>query len=164
MPPIRTPERRHLKSAAEAVIRRGMEGELIVLYDSRCPFCVGWVKFLLDRDGYDRLSFAGLDSSWVHDFLEQRGLPHPGMKSLAVWDGERLRRESDAVLRITAALPGVWSLIRHLDRLPANLRDRVYRFIADHRYRIFGRYERCWVPKASDRRKFLDLEENGGVA
>ncbi|MGC9452071.1 MAG: thiol-disulfide oxidoreductase DCC family protein [Oceanipulchritudo sp.] len=134
-------------------------GQLLVFYDGQCPFCVGWVKFLLDRDGEDRLRFASLQSDWTRRFFGDRGLEHPGLESVVVWDGERIRTQSEAALALAEALPGVWSLGRHLDILPDDLRNRVYGFIADKRYKWFGKYEQCWTPKPADRIKFEDLPE-----
>ena len=39
------------------------------------------------------------------------------------------------------------------------LRDRAYDFIGERRYRWFGRYKACWLPKDTEKRKFLDLED-----
>jgi len=134
---------------------------LVVLYDGHCPFCIGWVKFLLDRDGNDRLRFASLQSSWTHQFLAKQGLVAPEPESLLVWDGTRLHRESEAMARLAEALPGIWQSGRHVERIPENLRNRAYRFVAERRHRWFGKKHECWVPKPGDRRKFLDLSGSG---
>ena len=134
-------------------------GQLVVFYDGKCPFCVGWVKFLLDRDGDDRLRFAALQSDWTGAFFAERGLARPGVESVLVWDGREMKSRSEAALALAEALPGVWSLGRHLDILPDTLRNKVYGFIAERRYDWFGKYDSCWVPKAADRAKFLDLEK-----
>ena len=66
--------------------------------------------------------------------------------------------ESDAALRIAAALDGP---VRHLARLqvvPRPIRDAVYRLVARTRYRIFGRYEACEIPPPWLRERFLDGE------
>jgi len=130
--------------------------EMVVFYDGECPFCVGWVKFLLDRDGDNCLRFAALQGDWARAFFVERSLEHPGMGSIVVWDGNRLHRETAAISRIGEALPGVWRGFRYLERLPSRVSDGIYRFVARHRYHVFGRYEKCWIPKAEDRKKFLD--------
>lgn len=129
---------------------------MLVFYDGECPFCVGWVKFLLDRDGDNRLRFASLQGDWARDFFRQRELEHPGMGSIVVWDGTDMYREMAAISRIGEVLPGIWRGFRFLERFPSGLRDGLYRFVAKHRYTVFGRYERCWLPQAGDRKKFLD--------
>ena len=140
----------------------GMESDhLLVLYDGECPFCVSWVKFLLDRDGRDRLRFAALQSAWTRKFMAEKGLQEPELQSVLVWDGKRLYRESEAISRVAAALPGIWQVGRHLEAIPEDLRDKAYRFVAERRHRWFGRKHDCWMPKETDRRKFLDLSSSG---
>ena len=133
---------------------------LIVFYDGNCPFCVGWVKFLLDRDGHDRLRFASLDSDWSTRFFAERNLKHPGRESIVVWDGEFLRLRSAAAVTVAEALPGIWRLGRHIDIFPVRVRDNGYDWVARNRYKWFGKYDSCWIPKAEDRRKFLDLAKS----
>jgi len=132
------------------------EREIWVFYDGECPFCVGWVKFLLDRDGENRLRFAALQGNWATAFFEEQGMPHPGLERIAAWDGDRLHLGTAAISAIGGALSGIWRGIRYLERLPEGMREGLYRFVARHRYRLMGRYGTCWIPKTEDRKKFLD--------
>jgi predicted DCC family thiol-disulfide oxidoreductase YuxK len=134
-----------------------MMGQLVVFYDGQCPFCHRWVRFLLNRDKRDRLRFASLQSEWTHNFLLHKDLNHPGMDSIAVWDGRGLLLQSTAAISISAALPGIWSLGRALRIVPKAWRDGLYRFVARRRYRFFGHYEECRLPSKNETRKFLDL-------
>jgi predicted DCC family thiol-disulfide oxidoreductase YuxK len=134
---------------------------LIVFYDGKCPFCIGWTKFLIDRDGYDRLRFADLHGEWAHQFFASHNLKHPGMESVVTWDGGFLARRSAAAITLATALPGVWGMGKHLDLLPARLLDTLYDGIAKNRYRWFGQRDQCWIPKPEDRRKFLDMDPSG---
>jgi len=130
---------------------------LILFYDGVCPFCIGWVRFLLDRDGHDRLRFAALQSDWTRRFFQERGLPHPGTGSIRVWDGQHLYDRSEAAGMIARSLPGIWKLAAGLQRLPKSWRDGLYDWIAGRRYQWFGRRDQCWVPGPEVREKFLDL-------
>jgi predicted DCC family thiol-disulfide oxidoreductase YuxK len=131
-------------------------GIRIVFFDGRCPFCVGWIKFLLDRDGANRLRFASLQSAWSARFFEERGMPHPGMGSVLVWDGEQLHKESDALIELSGVLGGIWRAGRVARHVPAGIRDGIYNFIGARRIQWFGKYDACWLPKAGERQKFLD--------
>jgi predicted DCC family thiol-disulfide oxidoreductase YuxK len=135
---------------------------LLVFYDGQCPFCLGWVRFLLRRDGADRLRFASLQGDWAATFFRARGLERPGADSMLAWDGRRLHLESGAALRIAAALPWPWSWGRSLHLLPRGLRDGLYRWIARNRYRWFGRHEQCQLPGAGEARKILDQSPASG--
>jgi predicted DCC family thiol-disulfide oxidoreductase YuxK len=40
--------------------------------------------------------------------------------------------------------------------VPKPLRDAIYRLVARNRYRIFGRYEACFVPDAEMRARLME--------
>ena len=53
-----------------------------------------------------------------------------------------------------SALPG-WRWTRVLFGVPKPLRDAVYNLVARNRYRIFGKYDECFVPDAEMRGRVL---------
>ena len=63
--------------------------------------------------------------------------------------------KSDAALTVLSHLPG-WGLTRVLFGLPKPLRDAVYNLFARNRYRIFGKYESCFMPDAAMRGRVLE--------
>ncbi|NDV63111.1 DUF393 domain-containing protein [Puniceicoccales bacterium CK1056] len=134
-------------------------GLRIVFYDGQCPFCVGWIKFLLDRDAKDHLRFASLQSDWSSRFFERNGLDQPAMDSVLVWDGQYLHAQSEAIISIAEILPGIWHGGRFIGKLPPRIRDGAYTFIAERRHDLFGKKEKCWLPSEDYRRKFLDLSD-----
>lgn len=136
-------------------------GKLIVFFDGECPLCVGWIRFLLDRDGDNRLLFSSLQSEWTRDFFRGRGWPVPDLESVLAWDGSSLHRGSDALVAIAACLPGIWNLGRHMEKLPENWRESGYRFIARRRTNWFGKRKQCWIPKEGDLAKFPGLTSSG---
>ena len=78
---------------------------------------------------------------------------------LADWQaaGERLLERSRAVLHAVAQLGGGWRLVAALGALvPTALADTVYGFIARRRYRLFGRYEACPLPRPEWRDRFVE--------
>jgi predicted DCC family thiol-disulfide oxidoreductase YuxK len=40
--------------------------------------------------------------------------------------------------------------------LPAAILNGIYNVIARHRYRVFGRYEQCLIPRPEHRSRFVD--------
>lgn len=69
-------------------------------------------------------------------------------ETLIIVDGDRMLRDSDAVLAIYAGLGWPWKALGFFRLMPRPVRDPVYRWFARNRYRIFGRREACWVPPA----------------
>jgi predicted DCC family thiol-disulfide oxidoreductase YuxK len=39
--------------------------------------------------------------------------------------------------------------------VPQGIRDAAYRFVARHRYKLFGRSEQCFVPTPEQRARFI---------
>jgi predicted DCC family thiol-disulfide oxidoreductase YuxK len=64
--------------------------------------------------------------------------------------------KSDAALFVASELGWPWRVTRWLRWLPKGIRDRVYDLIARHRYRVFGRYDRCLIPSPQFRGRFID--------
>ncbi len=69
---------------------------------------------------------------------------------------ERAFVRSAGALAALDAIGGVWRLVSWLRVVPAPLRDVVYRWVATHRYRWFGRFETCKLPAPEVRERFLD--------
>ncbi len=128
-----------------------------MLFDGVCNLCNGTVRFILERDPRGRFRFAAQQSEAGQELLREHGLLERGglADSVVVLEGGRVYLESDAALHILRRLGGVWRLAYALWVIPKPLRDRVYRLVARHRYRIFGRREQCMVPTPELKRRFL---------
>lgn len=63
--------------------------------------------------------------------------------------------ESAAVLKIMGKLSGMYRLVYGLIIVPGFLRDAMYRFVARHRYRVFGKRDECMVPTPELRKRFI---------
>ncbi len=135
----------------------------IILYDGVCGFCNRTVQFILKRDSKDHFRFATLQSEFAGNLLRKHGLSAESLESvyLVIDAGkptERVQVRSDASISIGRELGIFWRVMANLlSIVPQSLRDWGYSEIARYRYRIFGKYDTCPLPKASDRHKFLDV-------
>jgi predicted DCC family thiol-disulfide oxidoreductase YuxK len=68
---------------------------------------------------------------------------------------ERALTRSQAALWAVSRVGGIWRLFAIAKLIPLSLREGLYRFIARRRYRIFGKYDQCPLPRPEDRDKFL---------
>jgi predicted DCC family thiol-disulfide oxidoreductase YuxK len=117
----------------------------IILFDAECVLCSANARFVLERDREARFRLASMQSDVGQSLSRRHGMDPDDPASLLVVEGDRMRRDSDAVLSIYESLGFPWRLARVLRIVPAALRDPLYRFIARNRYRRFGRRDTCWV-------------------
>ena len=127
----------------------------VILFDGVCNLCNGFVQFVIRRDPAARFQFAALQSAAGQALLAAHQLPAPAEpESIVLVEGGRAYTHSGAVLRILRRLPG-WGWLYAFRVLPRVLRDAVYRWVARHRYRWFGREETCMMPTPELRARFL---------
>jgi len=133
----------------------GSSAHPILLFDGVCNLCSGSVQLIIRRDPEARFRFASLQSEVGQRYLEELQVDRDAVDSVILVEGGRWYKESDAALRIARLLGGPWKAMGILRLLPRPLRDRLYRFIARHRYRWFGKRESCWLPTPELRERFL---------
>ena len=76
--------------------------------------------------------------------------------SIIYWNEGEVLVESDAILGITKELGLPWRFGLVFWIVPKGVRNRIYRWIAKHRYQWFGKAESCMVPTPDLKRRFLD--------
>jgi len=143
-----------------ATLSRSFEQEAhgIILFDGVCNLCNGAVNFVIDRDPAGFFKFAPLQSNTGRALLEQHALPTETLDSIVLIEGGRVYHRSGAALRIARRLRGGWPLLYSFIIVPRFIRDRVYDFIAAHRYRWFGKEDACRVPTPALRARFLPTD------
>lgn len=138
------------------------ESKAIVLYDGVCGLCNRAVQFLLKRDRLDRLQFASLQSDLAAKVLNRHGMDPKGLDTVyAVLNygepNETLLAKGDAFLFFAGVIGGIWSVARVGRIIPRPVRNRLYDFVARHRYQVFGKSESCMLPDPKQRHKFLEV-------
>ncbi len=127
----------------------------VILYDGVCVFCSRWVQFVIARDTARRFRFTPIQSPYGTRLAQAFGIDPQEPDTNAVVHGGKAHLKSDAALTVLSSLPG-WGWTRALRAIPKPLRDAVYSLVARNRYRIFGKYESCFVPDAELRRRVLE--------
>ena len=132
----------------------------VVLFDGVCALCDSSVRFLLARDPEGKLAYAPLQGETARAVLAR----HPGadeaLSTIVYVRGmdtksEHLYDRSDAAFKILRDLGGVWRFVAWLRFIPRPIRNTVYDFIARRRYRWFGKFDACQLPKAGTNERFL---------
>ncbi len=127
----------------------------ILLFDGHCNLCNAWVNFIVKRDPSSTIRFASLQSLAGQRLLEEHKIDSNYIDSLALFEEDKVSVSSTAALRILSYLDGWERHLIYLTILPRTFRDLVYRFVANNRYRWFGRREQCMVPTVKLSKRFL---------
>ncbi|MDO9296638.1 thiol-disulfide oxidoreductase DCC family protein [Bradyrhizobium sp.] len=127
----------------------------VILYDGVCVFCSRWVRIVAARDVKRRFRFTAIQSGYGTRLAQAFGINPEDPDTNAVVHGGEAFFKSDAALTVLSNLPG-WSWVRVLYAVPKPLRDAMYGLVARNRYRIFGKYEECFVPDAEMRARVME--------
>ena len=134
----------------------------VVFFDGVCGLCNRLVQFLISRDRNGRLRFAQLQGELARATLTRHGLNPDDLDSVVVVSGWREPSElahlrASAVLHALTVLGGSWRIIaRAASVVPAPIANGVYNLVARSRYRIFGRFDVCQLPRPEWRDRFLE--------
>ena len=128
----------------------------VVLFDGVCNLCSGFVQFIVPRDPEGKYRFASLQSDVGRALLAEHDLPTDELESIVLIEDGESYVKSAAVIRIAAGLGGRYRLLSPFRHVPAAVRDRAYDFVADHRYRWFGKKDRCMMPSGDIESRFLE--------
>ena len=127
----------------------------IILFDAECVLCSANAQFVLRHDTAGRFRLASMQGETGSEIYRKHGMDPSDPTSMLVVEGDRLRRDSDAVLSIYEGLGMPWRLLAIMRIIPAFLRDPVYRLVARNRYRMFGKRAVCWVAPTEYRDRIL---------
>jgi len=133
------------------------ENKKIILFDGVCNLCDGAVQFIIKHDKKDVFRYASLQSEIGRKLVDERWLNHEELDSIILIDpGVAYYRKSSAALEISRDLSGGYSLLKNFLFMPEGFRDGIYDFIANNRYKWFGKKEQCMIPSPELKAKFLD--------
>ena len=127
----------------------------VILYDGVCVFCSRWVRFVATRDVNRKFRFTAIQSPYGTRLAQAFGIDPADPDTNAVIHGGAAYFKSDAALTVLSNLPGGhW--VKVLFAVPKPLRDAAYNLVARNRYRIFGKYDECFVPDAEMRGRVME--------
>jgi predicted DCC family thiol-disulfide oxidoreductase YuxK len=127
----------------------------VILYDGVCVFCSRWVRFVAARDRDRRFRFTAIQSGYGTRLAQAFGIDPSDPDTNAVIHGGVAYFKSDAALTVLSQLPR-WGWVRVLRAVPKPLRDTAYNLVARNRYRIFGKYEACFLGDAAVRDRVME--------
>jgi predicted DCC family thiol-disulfide oxidoreductase YuxK len=129
--------------------------DAVMLFDGVCHLCDGVVTSVVRLDRQAVIRFAPLQSPFGRRLATRHGLNPDAPESFLFLDHGRPLKKTAAVAALLRRLPVPWRWLALIERLPRGLTDRAYDWIAENRYRIFGKNDHCKVPTAEQRGRFL---------
>ena len=119
----------------------------VLFFDGDCAFCSASVRRVARFDKQRRVAFAPLQGKLAADmgfgiYADEAG---GTMVLLRESDG-RVFLRGDALIELARALGGGWRAFTIARFIPKLLRDFVYQWVADHRYRVMGKAGFCQLP------------------
>jgi predicted DCC family thiol-disulfide oxidoreductase YuxK len=142
----------------------------LILYDGLCGLCDRFVAFVIARDPPGIFHFASLQGPLGRSIVARHGRRPEALGTFYLVADYRtaspvLLDKTRAALAVARELGAPWSWATVLGVLPERLLNRAYDAVAKRRYRIFGRLERCLLPRPEHLGRFEDGDgtEDGGI-
>jgi predicted DCC family thiol-disulfide oxidoreductase YuxK len=121
-----------------------------------CVLCSRWVAFVLRRDQLHHFSFAAMQTATGRKLLVEHGIDPDDPLSFLLLENGAGHTDTDAIVRILRRFGRGWRFVAALlSSVPRFIRDPLYRWIARHRYRLFGQRPSCLMPAADIAHRFL---------
>lgn len=128
--------------------------ERLIVFDGICNWAYAWIDLTMARDR-GRFHFATLQSDKGAAVAPAVGIAQAGLRNVSpvragtgvreIHRGPENRQTTVGLLAATLPPhPG-----------PSPLRDRLYDYVARHRYRLMGKAQTCRAPTAHERSRFL---------
>jgi predicted DCC family thiol-disulfide oxidoreductase YuxK len=127
----------------------------ILLFDGVCNLCSNSVQFVLSHNGKENIKFASLQSEFGTQILANSNLPTDYTSSLVLLENDKTYVKSDAALKLTKHLNGAWKIGSIFLLVPKFIRNPIYGWVANNRYKWFGKKEVCWIPEPKWSERFL---------
>jgi len=133
----------------------------LILYDGICGLCNRLNNFVLPRDPEAHFNFAPLQGELSRSILRRFGRDPKTLDTFYVVANygsttPRLLSKARAALFVATHVRGISRLAGAFRILPDAILNPVYDLIARYRYRIFGQYAVCPIPKPEYRGRFID--------
>ena len=138
------------------------DGRHLLLYDGVCGLCDRLVQFVLAHDRRGVFRFAQLQGATGRAIVERAGANPDDLTTFYVvrdYGTPRARTlvKGRAAIFVGRALGWPWKATGLFGVLPTAVLDWGYDVVARNRYRIFGRFDQCAIPRPEQRRRFVDF-------
>jgi predicted DCC family thiol-disulfide oxidoreductase YuxK len=123
-------------------------GDIKALFDGYCNLCSRSVTFANSKT--KNVEFLSLQSEEGKKIIGSKDLNNELNTFILVKDSEVFIR-SNAVLELIKEFGGSWKFLSNILLLiPRGFRDRIYRFVSNHRFVLFDKRKKCFNLKKAE--------------
>lgn len=128
----------------------------LILFDGVCNLCDASVQYVIKHDKNDLFRYTTLQGEVGQAIIKTYGVDTDKMDSILLYSPENgISYKSTAALKIASKLGFPRHLMVVFLIVPAFIRNWVYDFIAQNRYKWYGKKEECMIPTKELKSKFL---------
>ncbi|MCL8006071.1 thiol-disulfide oxidoreductase DCC family protein [Gelidibacter japonicus] len=128
----------------------------LILFDGVCNLCDASVQYVIKHDKNDLFRYTTLQGEVGQAIIKKYGVDTDKMDSILLYSPENgISYKSTAALKIASKLGFPRHLMVVFLIVPAFIRNWVYDFIAQNRYKWYGKKEECMIPTKELKSKFL---------
>ncbi len=123
----------------------------IIVFDGLCVMCNSFFKWVLKNDKNDKYLFANIQSNFYKNNMDI----NKSIDSIVLIKENNIFYESEAIKYILKDLDKFFLLRLVLNVTPKFISNFFYKIIANNRYKIFGKKDKCELPNKNLLSKFL---------
>ena len=128
----------------------------IILFDGVCHLCNASVEFVIQHDKKDIFRFVTLQSNLGTAIIKHIGIDSKNIDSIILYEpGVAYYYKSTAALEIAKDLSGLFHYASLFRIIPTFLRNPIYDYVANNRYKWYGKQDSCMIPKPEMENRFL---------
>lgn len=129
----------------------------LILFDGVCNLCNSSINYVIKHDKNNLFMFAPLQSEVGKEIIEKYYIDTNTTDSILLYSEDKgLRIKSSAAIAIAGKLGFPRNLLSVFYVIPQIMRDWVYDYIANHRYKWYGKKDQCMIPTPELQEKFLN--------
>lgn len=150
-----------VQSLQDSKLPEKVLGRDIVFFDGQCVLCNGVIKNVLAADKDKHFLICAQQSDMGQKLLSRHNIDLGSLASIYVITNcgtkeESILKRGRAVQYMLKNLKPYRPLAAVMSVFPPPLVDLGYRFVANIRYRVFGKTETCMMPTPEDREQILE--------
>ena len=128
----------------------------IVYFDGVCGLCDWSVNLLVKMDTQKNLKFSSLQGKSGQILLSDLKIDLNEFNTVLFKVNDQVYTKSTAVFKIINSIGGFYKIFLIFNLLPTKFNDWIYGRIAKHRYKFFGKLDKCDISKFNTPGQFIE--------